>query len=114
MPFAEDINYDLLPPHMQHSVREYIEKGHPVGNFLRAVLENKLVESFGRADQENLRAMYNWASFLYNEMPCEARGSKEAVDAWIKKGGLAGHQTVSKVEGVNPNENISVDYGDDD
>lgn len=55
----------------------------PTGDFLRAVLENKLVESFGRADDQNIRAMFQYASFLYNEAPRDSWGSAEAVDNWL-------------------------------
>ena len=84
------MRYDRLPEHMQEAARGYVEQGHPVGDFLRAVLENKLVESFAKADFINSDAIYEWATWLYNECPLPARGSAKAVNAWIKSGGLEG------------------------
>lgn len=68
----------------------------PPGDFLRAVLENDLMEAFGRADEWNTAAMKDIAGALYNEAPviilsvpdptCEYRkpfGSKENVDWWL-------------------------------
>ena len=84
------MSYDKLPEHMQEGARAYVEQGYPVGGFLRAVLENNLVESFATADFINTAAMHEWANWAYNECPLEARGSQQAVTAWIASGGLEG------------------------
>jgi hypothetical protein len=78
------IDYSILPEHMQEGMKLYIEKGIKPGHFLRAVLENNLVESFARADDINIKNMFNWADFMYNQCPEEARGSKEKVEQWIQ------------------------------
>jgi hypothetical protein len=78
------IDYSILPEHMQEGMKLYIEKGIEPGHFLRAVLENKLVESFAYADDINIRNMFNWADFMYNQCPLEARGSKEKVEQWLQ------------------------------
>jgi hypothetical protein len=77
------INYEMLPEHMQHGAREYVEHGIPQGDFLMAVLENDLVEAFARADMTNRFCMHKWAEWLYNQCPRMAWGSKAKVDAWI-------------------------------
>lgn len=77
------IDYTALPEHMRDGAQLYIEHGVEPGGFFRAVLENKLVESFGRADDINRKAMFVWASWLYNECPQDAWGSAEKIDAWI-------------------------------
>ena len=79
-----EITYDYLPPHMQDGARRYVEDGIPPGGFMRAVLENRLVESFGRADTTNFRYMDEWARWLYNEAPSKCWGSPEAVEKWIE------------------------------
>ncbi len=84
------VNYDRLPEHMQEGAREYVENGRPPGYFLRAVLENKLVDAYGKADDKNTAAMREWANWLYNECPTKAWESPEAIIAWIKAGGLEG------------------------
>lgn len=85
-----EINYSTLPDHMQEGVRQYIEKGRPIGDFLTAVFENDLVEAFGRADGINAAAMREWAKFLYNQAPAPCWGSKEKVAAWLQEGGTLG------------------------
>jgi len=87
---AYDADYSMLPEHMRRSVRGYIEDGHPVGDFLTAVICNDLKESFARADEENTAAMLRWVSFFYNEAPAPCWGSAEKMKAWIEKGGLRG------------------------
>ena len=83
----------MLPEHMRESARAYVEVGRPPGSFLRAVLTNDLIESFGRADHINQQCMFGWATWLYNECPGNAWGSPEAVEAWIARGGLEGDAT---------------------
>lgn len=80
-----DIDYSEIPEHMRRGVKLYLEKGLRPGEFLTAVLENNLVQSICRADQTNLAQIVEWAKFLYNEMPMGSWGSKEKVNAWIKK-----------------------------
>lgn len=86
------LKYDILPEHMRHGMKLYIEKGIPGGDFMTAVLENNLVEAFQRADNTNLDHMTEWARFLYWEMPSEAWGSPEKVQAWIDHRGMEGKQ----------------------
>jgi len=82
--------YDTLPNHMRESIQAYIEDGRPPGDFLRAVLENNLIDAYSYADHLNIAFMREWASWLYNEAPELSRGSRENVDAWIKAGGSNG------------------------
>ena len=79
-----DVNYSLIPAHMRYGVEMYLEKGQRPGDFLLAVLENKLAESVARADNTNLNHIIEWAKFLYIEMPATSWGSKEKVEQWIK------------------------------
>jgi len=76
--------YDRLPEAMREHARAYIEERHPVGGFLRAVLENDLVNAFGRADPENRAAMADWALWLWNDIPSQSWGSRAKVEAWLK------------------------------
>ena len=94
------MNYSKLPSHMQEGARDYVENGVPGGDFLHYVFCNDLVHSFGKADNTNLRRMFDWASFLYNEAPMECWGSEEKVEAWVAGGGLQGLRTQKEeVEG---------------
>lgn len=79
-----------IPDHTHHQVIDYVIHGRAVGGFLQAVLENNLVEAFGRADGANIRSMYLYAMMLHNDLPSDCWGSKEIRQAWMKVGGLAG------------------------
>jgi hypothetical protein len=79
-----------LPPHMQEGIINYIKFGHPTGDFLQAVIKDRFVEAFGRADDINLIYMRAWADYMYNYCPMPARGSDGAYKAWVAKGGLEG------------------------
>ena len=70
------INYDKLPKHCQEGMRSYIEDGILPGSFLAAVISNKLMESFMKADDTNLRSMFYYVDFLYNEMPIHMKGEE--------------------------------------
>lgn len=78
-----DCNYDRLPEHMQEAARNYIENGIKPGSFLTAVLENNLVKAYCYADGINLLAMHDWATWLYNDVPGNAWGSRNKVEAWL-------------------------------
>lgn len=78
-----NVNYDNLPIHMQNSIRLYVEEKIEPGSFLFAVLSNDLTQAFGRADEINREAMFDWANWLYNECPRNIWGSREIVQKWI-------------------------------
>lgn len=80
-----EIDYSMIPEHMREGVKLYLERGLKPGSFLLAVLENDLAEAFARADETNRMALYNWVRFLCSEMPKKSWGSKEEVEAWMKK-----------------------------
>jgi len=79
------VDYSRLPEHMQEGARLYIENKIPPGSFLTAVLENNLVDAFGKADEINLARLRDWTMWLYWECPRQAWGSREKVDAWLKQ-----------------------------
>jgi len=79
------INYEKLPEHIRGGVKRYIEDGILPGSFLIAVICNKLIDSFLRADDTNLESMIDIVDFFYNEAPSECHGSEEKMQLWIKK-----------------------------
>lgn len=95
---AKTFKTDMLPSHMQDTVIGYLMDGKPVGGFLRAVLEDSLVESFAHADSINSAFISAWAEWLYNHVPLSAWGSGEKVDKWIEAGGINGRNR--KLEGT--------------
>lgn len=81
---------DTLPEWSRGAMIRYLEYGIDPGHFLRAVLANDLVGSFGQADEDNRREMFAYANFVYNYIPCAACGSRDAVDKWMATGGFNG------------------------
>jgi len=81
-----------IPDYMQQPLAKYIVEGHPVGDFLTAVLSNSFTDAFLLADEANTVAMKDWAAFMYWDCPSNCRGSKEKVKEWIKIGGLTGFE----------------------
>lgn len=89
------IDYSKVPEHCRSQVQGYVERGGPTGSFLTAIFENKLVESFGKADDINSTAIRDYADFLYNEAPSPCWGSAEMMKAWRAQGGLS-HKSEAK------------------
>lgn len=85
-----EINYDMLPAHCRPGMKRYIEDGLKPGDFLTKVIENDLVHSFAQADDINIRRMFDYAKFLYQEAPGQAWGSKKIMADWMKRKGLKG------------------------
>lgn len=72
-----------VPQHDHEGLLLYMFDRVEVGGFLMAVLQNDLMEAFGRADAKNTLAMANIAGFLYNHAPAPCWGSKVKVAAWL-------------------------------
>ena len=81
----EHIDYTKIPQHMRDTVYRYINEGVPPGDFLRAVLENDLVEAFATADNTNKKVLNDWVSFIWWDLPVESWGSREKVNLWMKR-----------------------------
>jgi len=76
--------YSLIPSHMMEAMRAYVEKGQPVGDFLRAVISNDLTEAVCRADDTNIWIIPIYVNWFYNECPGGIWGNDQAYDDWIK------------------------------
>jgi hypothetical protein len=87
---GHDIDYKRLPAHIRSGVRDYIERGHLPGDFLRAVISNNLSQSFGYADEINRARLFKIVSFFHNEVPGPCWGSVDKMHAWAAQGGLSG------------------------
>jgi hypothetical protein len=72
-----------IPGYMIDGLEDYINRHVPPGGFLRAVLENDLVEAVKRADNANMAALPAYARYLYNFAPRDAWGSPAKVKAWL-------------------------------
>lgn len=70
---------------MLAALTEYVERGVPVGDFLRAVICNDLVAACGQADSDNLKNIPAFAGWLYNRCPSGAWGTVQAYHQWLDK-----------------------------
>lgn len=73
---------DRIPENTKETIDQFVLTGRPMGHFVTAVMENNLMEAFGRADEFNLSAMRDIVSYLYNEVPSGAWGSPVKVRLW--------------------------------
>ena len=77
------MDYSSVRLDVIESIMSYVEDRVPPGDFLEAVLENDLKESFERADDDNIRSMFEIVQFIYNEIPARCWGSPEKVKEWL-------------------------------
>lgn len=86
-----------VPQHLQGAVFRYAAVGTNPGSFLCAVFSNNLIEAANRTSDRSGSDLIRMAAFCYVNMPMIALGSEDAVDNWIKTGGMVGyHLTTSR------------------
>lgn len=66
------------------ALERYLNQGITPGSFMLAVLENNLVEAFGRADLDNEANMKNIIGYIYNHLPSNSWGSPIKVQNYLK------------------------------
>ena len=81
-----NVNYDILPEHMQDGARRYVEQHLMPGMFLRCVLANDFVNAFLYADPENELNLHLWAKWVSEEAPLDSWGSYNKVLEWVEGG----------------------------
>lgn len=79
-----------IPRYMHHGFELYLTDGILPGDFATAVLENDLKGAYMYADSINRELLESYAKLMRWGLPAQAQGSREAVGAWIKQGGLNG------------------------
>lgn len=84
------------------ALRRYIEDGYPTNHFLRAVLENDLMEALARADDANFEALEAYCAWLKTFAPAASYGSQDRVTAWIAHRGLRSEASLRTVDGGPP------------
>ncbi len=65
------------------ALERYLNHGINPGSFMTAVLENDLMEAFGRADICNEANMKNIVGYIYNHLPSNSWGSRERVQNYL-------------------------------
>lgn len=91
-----------LPRTMWMSLAEYIVQGHPVGDFLAAVLSNDLTKAVTKADAMNLPRLPDYVAFLNNVAPVGCFGSPAAFNEWLRTGGVTGRQRLRDGSRIAP------------
>ena len=86
------IDYGVIKQDVLDSLQRYVEQKIPTGGFLRAVLENNLMEACGRADEQNSASLFQIVAYVYNELPARSWGSPEKVVAWLEDENVHGRQ----------------------
>ncbi|MGE0289307.1 MAG: hypothetical protein AB7I42_26470 [Bradyrhizobium sp.] len=79
-----------IPERMRPGLARWFLHGVEPGSFLRAVLKNQLCATVGAADEENLKALHDYATFLYCEAPQGSWGSELIYNRWRDAGGIIG------------------------
>ena len=80
----------LLPAHMIEGITNYLDNGIRPGSFLYSLLCYDFLGAWHRADDVNRDYFAAWLVFLVSHCPEESYGSREKVEAWIKRGGENG------------------------
>ena len=80
----EEEEMNNCPQNIIESLNRYVTVRIPTGGFLRAVLENDLMEALGRADSQNKAELSAICNYVYNELPMNCWGSRERVRKWLE------------------------------
>ena len=87
-----NVDKDLkrVAPEAQESLVAYVNKGRPLGDFLRAVIMDKLMETLTRADDRNIHLLKEIGLWVYWNVPTLARYTQDNYERWILTGGEDG------------------------
>lgn len=81
----EQPDYSKLPERLRGGVQRYIEKGIIPGDFLIAIIQNNLTETFARADDDMIKVIQEIVSWFYWEPPAGCWGSITKMNKWAKE-----------------------------
>ena len=74
---------DAIGGSLADALYQWVREGRIGGGFFTALVENKLTETFNRADSVNVHKIGAAVQWLYNFAPCECQGSPIKVNRWI-------------------------------
>lgn len=74
-----------VPPFVKTALDEWATAGQWPGQFVTAVLQNDLIDAFGKADPNSLAAMLKIVGYVYNDLPARCHGSKERMNQWAAR-----------------------------
>lgn len=71
-------------PQAIHELQQYVnERIMPQMELLRCLIRNKIPAAFEASSQEERLLLFEILNYMYDEMPPECWGSKQAVHEWI-------------------------------
>lgn len=74
----------MIPDRLTSALLRYVDRRTPTGGFLRACLENDLLQAACTADDECRLCLTEIMRYIANELPGACWGSKEKVKAWLR------------------------------
>ena len=74
----------MIKPEIKAAMDWYGKEGRPTGGFLRACLENDLLDATRRADEVNQLVLREIVAYIYYELPGQCHGSPEKVAKWLE------------------------------
>lgn len=78
------MSLDRIPRDTLAQLDAYVDSRVPPGGFVYAVLSNDLYRAALKADDRNRAALADIAQHVESQLPMACRGSREAVEAWLK------------------------------
>lgn len=75
----------LVPEHLIDGLTSYVAEGRRTGSYLESVLSDDYPEVLMRGDDASLVGLTSTEEFIHQFAPSECHGSRERVEAWIKK-----------------------------
>ena len=78
------VDITLVPLSIINSLDIYVNHRIKTGSFLRAVLENNLVDAVGRADYNNIRILPEIVQYCHDNLPHNCWGSSKIVKEFLK------------------------------
>jgi hypothetical protein len=92
----DDLGYKysgmVVPPNTQMSIRHYMIHGYEPGVFVSAMLAHEYDKALYNADTYNRQMFWAIAMWIRENLPDEAQGSYDNVNAWCKdKDGIRTH-----------------------
>jgi hypothetical protein len=78
-------DYTLIPDRLMENMKEYAKGNQILGGFLDAVFCNDLSRAVACADDTNSPLIPVYVKFIHHELPFGCHGSREIVEAWLKR-----------------------------
>lgn len=77
------INYKILPVHLRHEARQYIETGARLYGFHASVVCNDLHGAYVQGGDADRRGIGRAITFWWTEAPAKSSGSPKQMEQWM-------------------------------